>query len=232
MKINCLRLKEGAMQARGVVVIIDVFRAFSVEACLYAKNVQKVMPVGSIEEALRLKEANDDVVLIGERNGVKLEGFDFGNSPSTVLKHDFTGKTVVHTTSAGTLGLSCAKDADVLLTGALVNAKATAKYILALNPKEVSLVSLGWNGERDTEEDLLCAMYLKSLLEGNEMKNIRELADELRNSEGKKFFDETQQDVFPKEDFFVCVDVDRFDFAIVVEHVDGCMVCRKEDVNA
>ena len=66
----------------------------------------------------------------------------------------------------------------------------------------------------NTEEDLLCAQYIQSLLEGSPMTDIRKRAEDLRYYEGKKFFDPSQADVFPEPDFWLCVDPDRFDFAI------------------
>lgn len=225
--VEILHLKKGAEKATGVTVIIDVFRAFTLEACLIKQGAKKVIPVGSLEEAYSLKKQHPEYILIGERNGKICDGFDYGNSPSEILKHDFTNQVVVHTTSAGTLGLVSAKNADCILTGALVNAKAIARYIQALNPKHVSLVCMGWCGEKDTEEDVLCAMYLKSLIEGNPIKDIQQQAYDLRLTEGKKFFDETQQDKFPQADFGVCVDVDSIDFAIEVDRTGEFMESRK-----
>ena len=121
---------EGAKQATGVAVIIDVFRAFSVEAYLMNSNVKKIIPVGDMQIAYDYKKNNPGVILVGERHGKILPGFDFGNSPSQLEGADLTGKTVIHTTSAGTQGIANAKNADVILTGSLVNAKAVAKYIL------------------------------------------------------------------------------------------------------
>ena len=83
---NCkiLHLLSGAKDARGLTVIIDVFRAFSLECYLYDLGAALVRPVGSIEEARTLHEKIPGSLLIGERSGIKVEGFDFGNSPSQV----------------------------------------------------------------------------------------------------------------------------------------------------
>ncbi|MDE6963694.1 MAG: 2-phosphosulfolactate phosphatase, partial [Lachnospiraceae bacterium] len=129
IKINTCHLIEGAKKATGLTVIIDVFRAFSLECYLYNMGVSLIRPVGTIEEAFAFKKANPGYVLIGERKGRKCEGFDFGNSPSETAKHDLRGKTVIHTTSAGTQGIINAKEADEIITGSLVNAKAVARYI-------------------------------------------------------------------------------------------------------
>lgn len=217
MKINILHLVEGAKQAKGVAVIIDVFRAFTVEAYLMANGASKVMPVGLKQIAYDYKEKYPETILVGERHGVKLPGFDYGNSPSEIKNVNFEGKTIVHTTSAGTQGIANALKASVVLTGSLVNAKAIASYILNNNYNEVSLVCMGLEGKYQTDEDNLCALYIKSLLEGKEMDLALEI-EKLKTTSGKKFFDIEKQEVFPKEDFFLSTEVNKFDFVLKVEH--------------
>lgn len=69
--INILHLIDGAKQAKGLTVIIDVFRAFSLECYLYDIGVKGIRPVGTIEEAFHLKNTIADSILIGERHGKK-----------------------------------------------------------------------------------------------------------------------------------------------------------------
>lgn len=215
MEVEILHLLEGAKQAKGIAVIIDVFRAFSVEAYLAQGHAEKIIPVGEVERAFQFRQENPNVVLIGERNGKKVEGFDFGNSPSQVAKVDFTGKTVVHTTSAGTQGIANAVQAEEILSGSLVNAAAIARYIRRKNPAHVSLVCMGWNAREQTEEDTLCARYIKSLLEDRPIPEIQQEADHLKDYPcGAKFFDPMQQEVFPEPDFALCTNVDTFDFVL------------------
>jgi 2-phosphosulfolactate phosphatase len=166
MEIRILNLIEGARQAEGMTVVIDVFRAFSLETLVLHNGAKRLFAVKEVEKAWELKHRFEDAVLIGERHGKILPGFDYGNSPYDVSKVSFEGKTVIHTTSAGTLGLSLAEGAKELLAGSLRNAKATADYIRSKHPAVVSLVCMGWEGKKQTEEDTLCADYLKSLLEG------------------------------------------------------------------
>ena len=204
---------EGAKQATGVTVIIDVFRAFSVEAYLMNSNVEKIIPVGDMQIAYDYKKKNSEVILVGERHGKILPGFDFGNSPSQLQGADLAGKTVIHTTSAGTQGIANAKGADVILTGSLVNANAIAKYILKNKYQDVSLVCMGLEATTPTEEDTMCAEYIKSILEGNPME-LKDKIEKLKVTSGAKFFDLSQQDVFPERDFYLCTDVDKFDFVL------------------
>ena len=97
-----VKIVNNAEEATGLAIIIDVFRAFTVEPYLINNGVERIIPVGDKEIAYKLKEENSEYILVGERKGVKLPGFDFGNSPSQIKDVDFTGKTVVHTTSCGT----------------------------------------------------------------------------------------------------------------------------------
>ena len=129
MNVEILQLIEGAKQARGLTVIIDVFRAMTVESFLMSRGTKKLFPVGDVQIAWNYKASHPDAILCGERGGAIIEGFDFGNSPSAVEHMDFTGKTVIHTTSAGTQGIANATGADEILGGCLYNAEATARYI-------------------------------------------------------------------------------------------------------
>lgn len=215
MNIKFLHMVEGAKEAKGIAVIIDVFRAFTVEAYLMNNGVKKLMPVGDMQIAYDYKEKDSNCVLIGERHGIILPGFDYGNSPSQIKNVDFSGKTVIHTTSAGTQGIVNAQNADEVLTGSLVNAKAIANYIKSQNPKEVSLVCMGLESTYQTEEDNLCAYYIKSILDGNTIELDKEI-EKLKTTSGAKFFDEKQKDVFPQEDFYLSTEVDKFNFVLKV----------------
>ncbi len=229
MNIEILQLLEGAKKAEGMTVIIDVFRAFTLEAYLFSKGAVKIYPVGDLDTAYRMKKENPDWLLFGERHGKICEGFDYGNSPSAVRDMNFDGKIIVHTTSAGTQGIANAVHADQIITGSLVNAKGTADYILSRNPEKVSLVCMGREGKRETEEDTLCAEYIRSLLLGHPLEDIDRRAKELRFSEGKKFFDPAQKDVFPEDDFHMSIRHDLFDFAVLTEREDGILVNRRHD---
>ena len=229
-KINILHLIEGAKQAEGVAVIIDVFRAFSLECYLYDMGVKEIRPVGTIEEAFGLRNTIADSILVGERGGKKCEGFDYGNSPSSVAPHVVKGKTIVHTTSAGTQGIVNATGASEIITGSLVNAKAVAKYIMEKRPVVVSLVCMGNAGVRPAAEDELCAEYIKSILEGNEIPDIESKAAALQYTGGKHFFDKERQDIYPEADFWMCVKGNRFPFVIQIEKDELGFITRRKDL--
>ncbi len=230
MKIEILHLIEGAKQAQGLTVIIDVFRAFSLECYLYGMGIKEIRPVETIEDAFLLRNQIKDAVLIGERNGAKCEGFDFGNSPSTISVQDVKGKTIIHTTSAGTQGIINAKNADEIITGSLVNAKAVATYIQKKHPQKVSLVCMGTGGVEKNIEDELCANYIDSILRGERLSELDEKIKDLMHRGGEHFFVPAKQWVFPEEDFWMCTKQDVFPFVIQVVKDELSFITKKIEI--
>ena len=199
--------------ARGLTVIIDVFRAFSFECYAINNNASRMIPVASKELAYELKGKNPDWILAGERKGIMLPGFDYGNSPSQIEHIDLSGKTIIHTTSAGTQGLENARNANEIITGSFVNAKAIADYIRASNCAEVSLVAMGNNGVSPAREDDMCAEYIRDLLSGIDV-DITGKIKSLQTDGGEHFFDMLNPSAFPQRDFYLCTQVNIFDFVL------------------
>ncbi len=225
-EVKILHLIEGAKMAEGLTVIIDVFRAFSLECYLYDMGVKVIRPVGTVEEAFALRDNIPESLLIGERHGQKCEGFDFGNSPSTVRPDIAKGKTIIHTTSAGTQGIVNATGAEEIITGSLVNARAVAEYIIEKQPKTVSLVCMGNAGVRLAAEDELCAEYIKSILDGEEMQDMPQRTLALQKNGGEHFFDKERQHIYPQDDFWMCIRYNRFPFVLRVEQDEMGFVSR------
>ena len=217
MEITILQYVEGAKAATGVAVIIDVFRAFSTVCYVYGQGAREVFAVGDLQEAYAYKERHPESILMGERGGVIQTGFDFGNSPLHASRADFSGKTVVLTTSAGTQGIANATRADEILTGSFVNAGAIARYLRTRNPERVSLVCMGWEGKMPADEDTLCAEFLKNSLLG-EPTDFGTIVHHLRHkSQTGRFLDVADKASAPPEDFDLCLSLDRFDFVLKAE---------------
>jgi len=216
MKIDILQLKEGARQAKGLTVIIDVFRAFTVAPYFFRNNAKRVIPVETVETAFHLKEQIADCILVGERNEDKVPGFDFGNSPSAIKDFDFSDKTVVHTTSSGTQGIINALHADEIITGSFVNADAVARYIRSKKPSAVSLVCMGYACQYPVEEDTFCAEYIRDFLngKGSDFEVMKKI---IRNTSGARFFDPAKAHFAPSADFDLCLQKGIFDFALRVK---------------
>lgn len=221
MKIEISEFVEGARQARGLAVIIDVFRAFSVECYASDSGAIKIIATGEVSRAFELKNNYRLAVLAGERDERKIKGFDFGNSPTEILKADLSGKILIHTTTAGTNGLVSAENAEAIISGSFVNAEAVARYIRGTGIKQVSLVAMGYRAKESTDEDLLCAEYIKSLLDGKEEDFEKRISD-LRFTSGKRFFEPGNIDFSPPTDFFLCTMINRFNFVLKAEkRLDG-----------
>ncbi|MBF0550928.1 MAG: 2-phosphosulfolactate phosphatase [Deltaproteobacteria bacterium] len=220
MNIRMLRFLEGARSATGLTVIIDVFRAFSVACYLAGNGAEKILAVARLEDAYLFKGLYPNSLLVGERNGRKAPGFDYGNSPFEIQQVDFTGKTIIHTTSAGTQGLNAAEMADEVITGSFVNAQAIVNYVTGRRPAEVSLVAMGWNGQIPALEDDLCAGYLRDTLLGRPT-DFFSIKDRLRKCEAAvKFFDPAC-DWAPEDDFDLCLSLNRFDFVLTTRQLEG-----------
>jgi len=221
MEIVILDHVAGAREARGIAVVIDVFRAFSVAAYAFDGGAARVLPVAEIEEAHSLARRFPGAVLAGERHARQLPGFDIGNSPTQLRARDLHGRVLVHTTHAGTQGLVNATGADEVLTGAFVNISAVARYLAARAPDRVSLVRMGHEAVERCAEDDLYAECLRLQLLGRPAP-LGEVRERLRNAPAAaKFFDPACSAWAPRDDFDYCTDVDRFDFVLRARRRQG-----------
>ncbi len=204
----------GAQAAQGVAIIIDVFRACSVVAHALAAGAERVIPVASIEEARELKAQHPDWWLIGERHARPLPGFDCGNSPTQVLRLPLAGRTLIHTTHAGTQGLTAAAAAGAIVyTGALVNAAATAAAVRARAPSEVHVVAMGHEARERCTEDDLCRELLLAGLAGRAI-DTTDFVPRLRAAPAAAKFFDPAADWAPEGDFALCTTLDALPFAV------------------
>ncbi len=230
MEIRILEYIEGAKQAAGLTVIIDVFRAFKVGCYVMHNGAEKIIALGEVKRAFQLKQENPGYVLMGERNERKVEGFDYGNSPTHIEDVSFTGRTIVQTTSAGTQGLVQATEANEIITGSLVNADAVAAYIKQQKPSTVSLVAMGYNGRLPADEDRLCAEYVQARLFDTK-PDMEEAILKLKEGSGKRFFDPKNTGHSPPNDFFLCTRIGFFDFVLKAEKIKSdYVILRKQNV--
>jgi len=166
LDIRIESLREGACRAVGAVAIIDVFRAFTTAAVAFAHGARQIVMVATVEEALALRERGLGKACMGEVGGRAPAGFDFGNSPFELAQAELAGKTIIQRTGAGTQGVVAATQAERLYAASLVTATATARALLAAAAERITLVAMGNNARVRTDEDELCALHLRNLLEG------------------------------------------------------------------
>ncbi len=227
MEVRIESLLDGARRAQGTVVIVDVFRAFTTAAVALARGAERIVMVAGIEEALRLRDQGAGEICVGEVNGIKPEGFDFGNSPHEMMQATLQGKVVIQSTRAGTTGVAAATQAEAVYAGSFVVAQATAEAVLRANPAQVTVVAMGWNARVRTDEDELCTLYLRNLLQGRrpDPAAIRKLV--LAGGEAAKFGD-PKQPHFHREDLEIALEMNKYDFAIRVVKEDGFLVARRQ----
>lgn len=203
MKVTVLHLLEGARAARGLAVVIDVFRAFTVAPLALERGVARLHVVATVDEALALKRSHPQWLLAGEREGRPAPGFDLPNSPAAFAAAELSGRTVVLRTSSGVQGLLAATGADEVVAASFANAAAVVDYVLGARPAEVSLVCMGWSGRAVTGDDVACAEYLAAGL-GGAFPDFGPFRERLRaDPSGAKFFDPALP-WFPAEDFDLC----------------------------
>lgn len=223
-------LLAGAKAARGIAVVVDVYRAFTCAPLLFSLGLERSILVSSPEEALAMKKKEPELLLVGELSGLPVEGFDLGNSPSQILKQaegTFSGKTAVQRTSSGVQGaLAALEGADEVLLGSYTLALATSRYILSRSPERVSLVAMGVQLKQEAPEDEWCARYIAHLLGASDYDHNQAMRDILFDRTTQKFLDPERLE-FPPEDPLLCLQPNIHDFVLRASHEKGQVVVRK-----
>jgi len=165
-------LKQRDLSAAACVVF-DVLRATSSFATALQNGAKAIIPVSEISEALAMRQKQPDVLLGGERNGVKIRAeltggvdFDFGNSPREYKPEKVHGKTIVSTTTNGTRALRACAGANTVLAASFLNLTTTAQFLRKLSPAQIVLVCAGTH-ENTALEDVLAAGALCEMLAGS-----------------------------------------------------------------
>ena len=227
MEIGIGSLLRGAQEAVGIAVIIDVFRAFTTAAVAFARGAQEIILVAEVEDALALRARGLGQLCMGEVAGIKPDAFDYGNSPYELERVDLTGKTVIQSTRAGTVGATAASAAEKLYLGSFVTAAATVRAVQQQRPSLVSLVAMGYASRQRADEDEQCALYLRNCLQGRrpDPDAVRKLV--LVGHEAQKY-DDPEQPQFRPQDKDLALDVDRYAFALPVTREGGLLVARPD----
>ena len=158
---------EASVEGRPAIVI-DVIRATSTLVEALANGARAIIPTVSTEEAGRLASSlgRDDTLLCGERRGLKVEGFDLGNSPGEFTAEVVEGKQLVMTTTNGTRAFAAVEGADRVLAASFMNLSAVAE---ALDGVTSLVIACAGRENRFSLDDALCAgMLIRSLQEGRE----------------------------------------------------------------
>ena len=214
MRIRIVEGLEGAREAPGDVVVIDVIRAFTTAAHAFAAGIEEIELVATVEEALARPGFR-----MGEVGGRLVSGFDHNNSPSQLVGRSLKGRAVQRT-GAGTQCAVAATRAERLWIASLVVASATARALAGA--EEVTLVVSGSPAEG--EEDRACAGLLEGLLCGSPPR-AEDVVRAVRTSRAAGQFRDGDPDR-PLADLDCCTAIDAFGISMPVERRDGRLFAR------
>ncbi|MFW3463012.1 2-phosphosulfolactate phosphatase [Streptomyces sp. 058-1L] len=204
-----------------VAVVVDVMRAFTVAAWAFARGAEKIVLAESLDDALALTARHPEWVAL--KDGPPAPGFALVNSPGLLRSADLGGRTVVQKTTAGTVGALAVKDASLVLCAGFVVAEATAQVLRALGSGSVTFVVTGEDGRAD--EDLACAQYIAGRATGAGTDAAGFLRRAAASRAATELAEGVRQGVHP-DDIALCLELDRFPFAMVAALEDSLMVLR------
>jgi 2-phosphosulfolactate phosphatase len=200
---------------RGVVVAIDVLRAFTSAAYAFAAGASTILLVAGVEEAIELGRSIPGALIMGEDHGRRPHGFDLSNSPVAVSRAEITGRVVVQRTSAGTQGVIAAIHADRVFAASLVCASATATAIDAcgLGPPTYVITGRFPDSADGGEDDLITARFIEDVRVGNEVDVNATSFAVASTAEAARTLALGGGDVYPDDVSFATA-IDLFDFAM------------------
>ncbi|WP_405757560.1 2-phosphosulfolactate phosphatase [Streptomyces sp. NBC_01420] len=204
-----------------VAVVVDVMRAYTVAAWAFARGAEKIVLAGSLDEALALKGRHPDWVAL--KDGAPAPGFDAVNSPGQLRSRDLGGRTVVQKTTAGTVGALAVKDASLVLCAGFAVAEATARLLRERGGDDVTFVVTGEDGR--AEEDLACAQYIARRAAGEAVDAAPYLRRAGDSRAAAELAEGVREGAHP-DDVALCLELDRFPFAMVATPEDSLMVLR------
>lgn len=220
---------EGAAQATGATVVIDVFRAFSAAAYALAAGGVEIILTREVGEARSTAMAFPGAVLMGEVAGARPDGFALGNSPGEIVANPaaVVNRTVVHRSSAGTQCALAALEAGAgpLYVASLVVASATAAAVTTA--PAVTIVTSGESGVGASEEDQICAEVIHGLLHGDRSR-LATSGREVAACDRASFLRDSSF-AHPR-DVALCANTDAFGFAMRAEPKDGLVRVRRVEV--
>jgi len=208
-----------------MVVVIDVLRAFTTAAYAFDAGADDITLVSTVEQALALREIMPDALLMGEVDGLPIPGFDLSNSPAELADKHLEGRHLIQRTTSGTQGVVRSILAEPLLTTSMVCAGATANLIQELSPESLTFVITGRRPGGWGDEDAACADYIEALLSGHQ-PDPESILERVRQSPPGKLFSDPAQIEFNPADLEYCLQLDRFDFTMLVRQEDGLFIMR------
>lgn len=155
------------------IVVVDVLRATSTIVVALAQNAKEVIACSEIDDALAQKKLDNNVLLVGERQAVKIDGFDYTNSPLDLSTQDLANKRVVITTSTGTRLISNSVNKNIVLIGTTLNSMSVSSKMSEIGGNW-AVLGAGSHGEFRLEDQVGCALIVKNYLDINSSCRIDE----------------------------------------------------------
>jgi 2-phosphosulfolactate phosphatase len=149
------------------VVVIDVLRASSTIVTALLNGAKAIIPVADMGEASKIAQNVDseNYLLCGEKDGVKIEGYDLGNSPLEYSKELVSGKKMIFNTTNGTKAIKKSIGSSNIYIAAFLNVSAIVKE-LKKQKQDIVLVCAGWKGRLAFEDLLLAGKIIHALSKG------------------------------------------------------------------
>jgi len=210
--------------APSVAVVVDVMRAFTVAAWAFARGAEKVVLARTLDDARALKASHPDWVTL--KDGPPAPGFDAVNSPAMLRSADLGGRTVVQKTTYGTVGAVAARESSLVLCASFVVAGATARLLRMRASDSVTFVVTGEDGQAD--EDLACAQYIARTATGVATDAATFLCRAAASRAAARLAEAARRGFqgVHSDDVALCLELDRFPFAMVAAFEDSLMVLR------
>ncbi|MFT2008440.1 2-phosphosulfolactate phosphatase [Pontibacter sp. 13R65] len=144
------------------VVAVDILRASSTMVTAFAHGAAFIIPVTQLEECLGF--AQKGCLTAAERDGIKADGFDFGNSPFSYMIPEVKGSTIAITTTNGTRAIRLSEAAEEIIIGSFLNLETVVNHLAELQ-LDVLVVCAGWKGMFNLEDTLYAGAVAEQLLE-------------------------------------------------------------------
>jgi 2-phosphosulfolactate phosphatase len=199
---------DGARQARGLAVVIDVLRSFTVSAYALAGGARECRLVTTTDEARALAASIPGALLCAEEEGLPLPGIPISNSPTQIVAADLIGRILIQRSSAGTPVAVAVREGIDIFAASLVVASATVQACLLRHPDVLTLIA-----SADYPEDHACARYMEAIARG-ETPDLDRLLQPLRESERYEHLKTGGWPGFPPTDLELALQPDRFTFAM------------------
>jgi len=216
---------DGARHARGLAVVIDVLRSFTVSAYALAGGARECRLVTTTGEARALAAAIPGALLCAEEEGLPVPGIAISNSPTQIVASELTGRIVVQRSSAGTPVAAAVGEGIDMFAASLVVARATVQACLLRDPDVLTLIA-----SADYPEDHACARYMEAIARGKK-PDLHRLLQPLRESERYARLVSGGWPGFPPTDLELALQPDRFSFAMPVIRQAGYLSVTAEPIS-